>query len=365
MQNRSPIRSTILLLIFWSGAVFAQVDVWPGDVNNNGEVNHYDLLYFGLGFSYQGPPRLQKSVLFQAQNTQVWNNSLPDQTNFAFLDCNGNGHISLDDTIAIRLNYTQRHGIFTPDPVSTITNSGDSLFMVFADDSVLNKTEIEIPIHLGSSIAPVDSFYGIAFSLTYDPERIRAGSFSVQADSNSWITHNGRLQDAPLMMFFENPIEGKLDVAISKSSLVNTSGGGKLVAVSCVIEDNLIGKGFQALEFSFDDVLLITNTQQIKPIKFSSKELNIIPTDIKNVNLGNDRVRIYPNPVNDILNLELPVNSSNCVMNIIGLDGKTHQVKSLRSDRKLMMDISRLSEGYYILHIKTNETEWFEKFIKF
>ncbi|MEX0811151.1 MAG: T9SS type A sorting domain-containing protein [Chitinophagales bacterium] len=356
----------ILLLCFLLGIpARAQVDVWPGDANNNGEVNHFDLLYFGMGYSYQGPPRLQKSVLFQAQNTLVWQQFLPDQTNFAFLDCNGSGHISLDDTIAIRLNYKEQHGSITPDRLSPISPNGDSLFMAIAADSVLNKSRIEIPIHLGSVAAPIDSFYGIAFSLNYDPQRIREASFSVKLDSAAWIKKSGALQDDPFLMYFEESNAGKLNIAVSKSSLVNAAGNGKLLIVSCVIEDNLIGKGFQALEFTFEDVLLISNNMNAKPIQVASKQVNIIPTNIEAISRENIDLKLYPNPASDYLMVKLAESNADFKWSIIDLNGKIHNVKAERSGGNYKIDIQDLSEGYYMLRIENEKYERYEKFIKF
>jgi len=51
---------TFLLLIsflFLSNRTATHAQVWPGDVNNNGIVNHVDLIYLGEIFFQTGPPR--------------------------------------------------------------------------------------------------------------------------------------------------------------------------------------------------------------------------------------------------------------------------------------------------------------------
>jgi hypothetical protein len=341
----------------------AQVDVWPGDANNNGVVNHFDLLHFGLGYSYQGPPRGQKSVLFQAQTVGNWSKNLPDNLNFAHLDCNGNGHISLDDTIAIRLNYSQIHGSPQVETYSPTIPAGFPLIIDATFDSVMNYNQVNFDINLGDVANPLDSFYGLAFTLNYDAQRIQQGSFSVRIDSTAWINKSGPLLDQALLMAFEESSEGKLNIALSKSNLINAAGQGRILTIHCVIEDNLIGKGFQAMELIISDVLLIGNDLNAQAVQTNSKSIDIIPTGIDDKIDNAFTLKIHPNPAQDVLNIQTEENKLYS-LNIFGLNGKNYAFQENNSGNSTSIDIHHLPSGIYFLQIKSGNQQSIQKFIK-
>lgn len=363
-SRKIQLRNCLLtLLCALALPIQAQVDVWPGDANNNGTVNHFDLLHFGLGFSYQGPPRGQKSVAFQAQRVGAWTQNLPDSLNFAYLDCNGNGHISLDDTIAIRLNYNQTHNSPQIETLSPISILGAPLHIYAAFDSVENLSQVNFDINLGSITNPVDSFYGLAFTLNYDAQLIKEGSFSVKLDSSAWINKSGSLIDEVLLMAFEESSEGKLNIALSKTNLINSAGLGKIISISCVIEDNLIGKDIQALQLAISDALLIGNNLNVQAIQTNSKSIEVIHTGIDNKDFVGAEFNIYPNPTQDILNIKSK-NLNNYSLNIFGLNGQLHQNLNDISSQIKQLDVSTLPAGVYFLQIQVGGQQKIQKFIK-
>lgn len=89
--------------------VFNDYDIWPGDADNNGMVDNTDILALGLGYGQTGPQRNNSTIFWNAQYCDQWNDSLPTGVNLKFTDCNGDGVIEVNDTLAISENYNLTH----------------------------------------------------------------------------------------------------------------------------------------------------------------------------------------------------------------------------------------------------------------
>lgn len=90
--------------------VSTQVEVWPGDANNDDIVTLKDVLYVCLSYDKMGPARINASNNWFAQLTKPWNSSI-EAINFAHQDANGDGIIYIDDIDVVVQNY----GYQTPD----------------------------------------------------------------------------------------------------------------------------------------------------------------------------------------------------------------------------------------------------------
>ncbi|HRT67858.1 MAG TPA: dockerin type I domain-containing protein, partial [Bacteroidota bacterium] len=81
-------------------------DVFPGDANNDGVVDHLDysnvMLYLGLGSESQHSrtfKRLYPSIFWVPQKTLVW-----DISDATYSDCDGNGEITMKDMLVVSYN---------------------------------------------------------------------------------------------------------------------------------------------------------------------------------------------------------------------------------------------------------------------
>lgn len=94
----------------WLGTeqgVFKQVhfcDIYPGDANRDGVVNHYDLLMLGLAMNEEGAERYDNHETFKAQCGTVWNDSIAN-VNLAYVDMNGDGAINALDSITLMKHF--------------------------------------------------------------------------------------------------------------------------------------------------------------------------------------------------------------------------------------------------------------------
>ena len=102
------IRFTFLLLLIFACAIaHSQVIMFPGDANNDGVANQYDILPVGVAYGMEGFPRPGASPIWQPQfQPFAWPQNLPvSGVNLAFVDSDGNGLIDSLDIDAIAFNF--------------------------------------------------------------------------------------------------------------------------------------------------------------------------------------------------------------------------------------------------------------------
>lgn len=90
-----------------NASITAQIysnEVYPGDCDNNGIVNEYDILPIAAYFLNEGHERAGVSVNWAAHDVQLWD--IPAAT---FADANGDGRVDEIDLIAIGVNWGNRH----------------------------------------------------------------------------------------------------------------------------------------------------------------------------------------------------------------------------------------------------------------
>lgn len=77
----------------------------------------------------------------------------------------------------------------------------------------------------------------------------------------------------------------------------------------------------------------------------------------------NDLLTVFPNPVSQTLNFNLPVNNPNGLLQIISTDGRLQMEKEIKTSEPIQ--VATLKKGLYIL-VFTNpkQQKWVGKFIK-
>lgn len=88
-------------------------------------------------------------------------------------------------------------------------------------------------------------------------------------------------------------------------------------------------------------------------------------TSLANTTDGNFEVRLFPNPVGDLLSVELPELKSNIVqIELLSLEGRVLYTESANSQSVFTMNISTLKQGLYFCRIFNGDKVFTQKFIK-
>lgn len=95
-------------------------------------------------------------------------------------------------------------------------------------------------------------------------------------------------------------------------------------------------------------------------------QLNIETLSIDEETLK-DVITVYPNPTENCLNIKLPSDFStqDVKITIYDVNGRTMESYSTSIENsEVVIDVGKLSNGVYLLHLKSEEKSWSKLFIK-
>ena len=334
--------------------------IWPGDANYDGLVDNNDLLPIGVAYDSTGYTRMNATINFIPQYCVPWNDTLPSGVNYKHIDCNGDGTINADDTVAILLNYGHTHP--RGGGAQPWKNNAPVLHVTLSPDTLVDGEIATATLSLGDSALPCTNVYALAFTYNFDPLVVDTQSVSITF-GNSWLAGPG--DHINIGKTFYN--SGELQTALTRIDHTNRSGQGVIGTVSMKITTgNINGKNIQYyLMNSFvNNLTVIDNAGNVLPFNAGadSAHLAFTPTNIIPVPGGDTHLQIFPNPATDQLNISSDL-SDITEISINDLAGKSMLVQRMRS-ASATLNIAELSAGVYIINIQKEGQEYRQRFVK-
>ena len=351
---------TLIVCLILSSFLPLSAQVFPGDSNDDGEVNHYDILYTTYAYGTVGPSRLIETTTFNEQSIPVlWQEQFPDGTNYAFADGNGNGLVEWGDLSATFFNYGQQHGI--PDPITfpnpVIGQSVELKFQPPAGNPMYSSgMEIELPVLMGSPVIPVSDFQGIAFSVHFDDDFIETAQFE---PISPWLGPEE-------VFYFQNQVSaepGELDVALSHYGQSSGSNGfGQLGTFRFIVEDVLVdllqGADSVDIVFSFEGIMFVDTSFNLKAVANDSISLRIYSQDVV---ASSERVwseqefRLFPNPSRGQFALQAPMEIERLsIYNLLG-QPLWHSLEPRSNSLEVSFSALGFAPGTYLLEVEAGE----------
>ncbi|MCU0346668.1 MAG: hypothetical protein MUC59_06980 [Saprospiraceae bacterium] len=363
---RIVLTATVLNLAF-AVALRAQ-QVWPGDVNNNGIVNEVDLLYWGLAHGSNGNARADEGADWQAYGPPLpWSQSFANGVNFAFADCNGDGTVDESDfDDAIEENFGLAHQTPTPDGYANATGgNAPRLRLQPSVPAVEGGAALDIALSIEDALMPLDSFYGIALSLSYTAGLLEdSEDIEFSLETNNWIEADNSYTE---YLFHETGAQGKASLAITRTNQIAVPAQAGLIgSFSIVIEDIIVGMATDTFYLQIDSVMLITPGFNVIPVVPDTATV-LVAKDLGLVNSNHkrdmdDAVRVYPRPAKDwvFLQSDWPLAKAVLVDQLGRAIPTELQETSLYNYR---LDCSNLAPGIYWLRAVTNRGPILKKII--
>ena len=80
----------------------------------------------------------------------------------------------------------------------------------------------------------------------------------------------------------------------------------------------------------------------------------------------NSKIELNPNPIVDILNLKLVDNEDKANIDIFSVTGQIVFSQTIDPQKQYFhdIDLARLEQGVYFIHVTQNDVKYVEKFIK-
>ncbi|NUN99720.1 MAG: T9SS type A sorting domain-containing protein [Saprospiraceae bacterium] len=360
----------ILIMLLCFGVFAGAQTIHPGDADDNGEVNQYDLLYIGYAYGTVGPMRLENDTEFSPQFIPLlWPGNFPNGLNYAYADANGNGIVDFSDILTVGANYGHTHGDLRPLDFVAGTAGLDPALMF--DESLLSEpvsvgSVIQLPILLGAPGLPATDVNGIAFSLHCNhPELIRSISLDM---SDSWLGSDSNAFH--FVNFSTDPLQIEADAALTRFGATGVSGSGSIGVLSIVIEDNLLGfipiGDSLGLTLTIDSTIMMSSAFGAIPVFTTPLELMVYhPNALPSPALPSPspELHVFPNPVKAEIHIT-------CTEKIeyLTLSNQLGQMvpfeRQLDSERQLRLNVEALPAGTYWLRVQTPRGTAVEQILK-
>ncbi len=139
------------------------VDVWPGDADNNGEVDENDFIpinfYMGYGSATKNMrsfKRRSASTIWAPHKVLAW-----DDNAATYADCDGNGDVTTSDLLVVNMHL----------PNKIEKKSESSLSKIFEEKTYRKPGTHAIPIYIGNN----EPYTGAAGTIKWDhfPENVK------------------------------------------------------------------------------------------------------------------------------------------------------------------------------------------------
>ena len=332
--------------------------VWPGDADHNGLADNNDLLPIGVAYGLGGPVRTNASIVWHGESCQDWGLQLLNGTNVKHVDCNGDGSINANDTLAIVQNFGLTHA--KNEDLPTAWRAGTpGLIIVLSKDTVRAGDTLVASIQLGDATLPVNNIYGLAFTYNYDALVVDTSKTTITYPS-SWLAS----PPERITISKDFKTTGQIKTAVTRINHINRSGFGEVAQVSMIFTtDNINGK----------DLNYYTNTNFISsltaidsignPIDLNagvdSALVEFTPTGIRNTEQF--QAAVYPNPASG----KLFVKTDGTVLEHVTLRNLLGEtvVSEVATGSNKTIDVSGIANGVYILHLETNKGELYRRIV--
>lgn len=316
-------------------------DVWPGDANSDGIADNLDILELGLHFNQTGTPRTTTSNLWQAYYASNWSGTISNSKNLNHSDCNGDGVINNDDTLAIYNNYGLSHSFKTYQ--TSIVNPQLS---IVPDQAMVAKGSWgSASVYLGDATTTVDNINGVAFTVNFDKTLIEPNSIYIDYQ-NSFMDLSNQNLDFRKLDF----ATGKIFTATTHTVNSNVSGYGKIATLHYQILSNLTTD--QVLNFSLVQANQSDALGTITSLTTGSGTLMAIGASVGLTEiLNNNLISIAPNPTNGLLNITSKTELQK--IEIISIAGTLLLSESPTSNNHTL-HLENCSNGIYFVNIYQN-----------
>ena len=239
--------------------------VFPGDTDNNGEVNMFDLFPIGASFGESDFARNSISNEWQGFGVLDWSENQSNGTNLKYVDCNGNGSIGFEDTTAIVQNFDlfQKSKGFVKGSLA----DPELRFMPTTNPIGAGET-IEMQVWFGSEENPAADLYAIAFETTFDINLIDPNSIVMDYSGSDLGTHNVDLLAVNLV----NEETGRVNVSMSRIGELGINGEVYLLTIqmrTVEIIDNVNTLTFNISDFgatNSNEEQILANTDELPTI---------------------------------------------------------------------------------------------------
>lgn len=334
--------------------------VWTGDINGDGIVNNKDVLPLGYYMGLEGEMRPDASLEWYGQYADNWDNPYTgNPVDVKHADTDGSGMVTTDDTLAVSLFYGQTSNLIPHIPP---TSKSLPFFLNVLTPNPQVGDLVQVEVSLGNAALPVLDLYGFTFDVSLS-SNIVDSAFKMTYYDNSWLNLN-----APSLWLDKNPHQGRLETAFTRTNGTSANGYGVIGQFDFIIIDVVLGgkpdhSNGQSLTLTVDSPTLLSGSGSITSGDNFSIEIPLVSKErSQQTKASNSDFFVYPSPANDRLRIHL--NGSDLIESLSIFDALGREVYN-SGEVELEyteLNISNLSEGFYVATARTTSGQVVKKF---
>ncbi len=279
--------------------------IYPGDVNCNGEVNNLDFLLLTTEYGKTGPARTVQNTSWDGWDYTSWNETFyeanmqyaiaPSNLDIAMADANGDGIIEEQDIDVIYSNSGNTRPNAIPfDYPEGIDGLDPKLDLTYNIINLGEHAEIELTI---STEGYIQDLQGLIFSIEFDETSLLYDIISdITFDSfDGWVNNDG----ASIEFSKKNDAKKSLNFGIARlGNTGSTSGEGVLAKVNIIIigdaiimdniNEDIKIKNTYLLDWNKNNIPAVNGETRIQSETTASEESTSQPEPYE--------INLFPNP---------------------------------------------------------------------
>lgn len=359
-------------------ALAQPIVLFPGDTNNDGVANHFDLLPIGVAYNMEGPPRQNASLNWLPQPLfPPWPGTLPvSLINKGFVDCDGNGFIDAFDIDAIVLNFDNTQNFSQPPPMPYPPKLTDTCFscpkpdilISFDKDTIVSgEDELDtlfayIILRYPPGVTSQNGALGIAFDVKYDydPEKI-IDSLTIAYPDTFPDNRMYVIATSTKAQLWRLPPPGAMRFATAGRGQNVFFVSDTLFTVRFIIIDMII-RDAELFSLSLSNVLIINKLEQVIGLG-NIKQNPVVVVSATHSPNRRPLVLLSPNPVRETLAVESPESPIEKI-DIAGTDGRLALSAEAGGQNRFDVPTGSLPPGVWLAVIQTRSGVAVKKFVK-
>ncbi|MBC7862604.1 MAG: T9SS type A sorting domain-containing protein [Bacteroidia bacterium] len=332
--------------------------VWPGDANDDLTADNNDLLAISLGNGTAQWPRTNAGNNWIGVPAQNGGATILGSSDDKHIDCNGDGTINLNDTVAVIQNF----GLTRPaSKFGNIIPAGGNpaLKIDIVQDTLTAGSSGNILLSLGDAINSANNIYGIAFTINFDANVIDPASFSINGNG-SWMG----IQNTNMMCIAMNDgASGMMQGVVSRYDHTNVSGNGLIANMGFITKNNY--SGTQNVNFTLSNVVLIDNANNQTSVGLVNDSVVALDPILGIKNNAVSTLKLFPNPAKENVTIFSQPNpiAIGSVVEIFDVTGNLVKRISVTTNSTIL-NLAGMSKGiYFVKSVGVNKISEVQKLV--
>ncbi|BDS09797.1 T9SS type A sorting domain-containing protein [Aureispira anguillae] len=287
--------------------------VYPGDANNNGIANDFDILEMGLNYNNTASTRTIVGDRWMPHTP-------PTPATNAYVDANGDATVDLLDMATNTTNFNSTHALYTGAAEGANTIGTDLFFERYypttpilpGTDTIVDLNRYAIlDVYFGEALQQINNVLGVTYRIDYDEtvfDLQTTGTFGTLGT----ILNNGWLDDDGAAVYSRALYEtGKVHYVATRLDQTNYTGGGTMGRLLLRVKPTApISANVMSTQICFEDFKAIRADGSTISIggqcgTILYRDTNFVSNSVQRVTAYTPAVEIYPNPSTHYINVDL------------------------------------------------------------